>query len=70
VVNFSVTNGFASPGDDSATSAQASPAPHCDHHHGGQINITASAGGKSVTFTLTARQPGVDPNTVVFLNAP
>ena len=70
VVNFSVTNGFASPGSTtSATSAQGiASATFATTTTAGQINITASAGGKSVTFTLTARQPGVDPNTVVFLN--
>ncbi|MGO9095577.1 MAG: Ig-like domain-containing protein [Bryobacteraceae bacterium] len=70
VVNFAVTAGVATPGSTtSATSAQGvASATFASTTTAGQITITASAGGKSVTFTLTARQPGVDPSTVVFLN--
>jgi uncharacterized protein (TIGR03437 family) len=70
VVSFAVTSGVATPGSTtSATSAQGvASATFASTTTAGQIAITASAGGKSVTFTLTARQPGVDPSTVVFLN--
>jgi uncharacterized protein (TIGR03437 family) len=70
VVNFAVTAGVATPTSTTATTnAQGiASATFASTTTAGQITITASVSGKSVTFTLTARQPGPDPSTIQFLN--